>query len=198
MDLQDNSNLDGKMVSAVGTLFTREKSISSIKDLYESDSYPKVSSIIRENNDLLILSSLDLEKMCDFIKLSHFEVTEEKIKFLASRIIKDSRNDAIDILIDSKEKRKNEIRKIEDAIIHKASNKNEYKELRKFANLFIRLADIEQEIEKRKQDLEKVVQEQELLMQKRQEFFNILYDMNEYAQENVPSRTLVKNIKFKK
>lgn len=188
--------LDGKLISTVGVLVNREKSLSSIQDLYEDDSYLKVDSKVRNNNDLLILNSLSSREICNFTQLSHFEVTEEKVRFLASILMKDFEDYSINSLNGLKETFSIENKQIADIIIRKSRNKEEYKKMTEYANLFMELTNLGKEIARRKEKEEKQVHEKQLLEQKRQEFTTLLYNMNEYAQENIPSRTLVKNIRF--
>lgn len=187
-------NLDGKYISTVGAIFNSRESLSSIKDLYEADSYLNVEKTVRRNNDLLILGRISSLELCEFIKLSHFGVTEEKIRFLATSQMQTIEDYTVSELNSVKNHFKKENQEIADTIIRKSKNKEEYKKMMKYSNLFMELTDIEKEIARKKEMAQ--IQEECMLKQKRQELSTLFYNMNEYAQENVPARVLVKNITF--
>ena len=66
-----------------------------------------------------------------------------------------------------------------------------------YAELLRNLTDIDSLIAKREKEEQLAIQEQELREQKRKELTAILRKMNDYAQENVPGKRLVKDVEFK-
>lgn len=195
-NLRATSKSDRKILSIVGILMDYKQSLSYIKDFYEDASYLEIDKEIRNNDDFILLSTLGIEDIHSFIKFSNFELTEEKVRFLATSQMKTIEDYSISELNLIKDDFRKQNQRIADTIIHKAKNKEEYKKLQKQANLFIKLTDIDKLIAKRKEEQEREVQDQLLLEKKRQEFSTLLYNMNEYAQENIPPRILIKNIKF--
>lgn len=184
-DSKSGSDLDGKSISTVGVLISRKKTLSSIIDLYECDSYLKVECTVRNNNDLLILDQIDLSDISSFIELSHFEVTEEKIRFLASVLLRYLENYDISTLTQVNQNYELGVKEIANIIIHKAKNKEEYKKMVQYAKLFLELTDLDKEIAKRKKE--------EQLLKNRQVLTSVLHNINEQAL----LRILVKDITFK-
>ncbi len=139
-------NLNNKTISTVGALFNYERSLSSIQVLYEAESYLKVDRSIRDNDDKLILHYLSSSEICDFIKWPHFEITEEKIRFLASKRIEDLKACSNLSLKEMKEQFEAENKEIAEAIIHKTEKEEEFEQMTAYANLFMELTDIDKEI----------------------------------------------------
>jgi len=83
-------------------------------------------------------------------------------------------------------------------LIRKAHNKKEYKEYRKYANEFLDKADYRKILAERKKEQEREIQAKRLLQTKREELSTLLYNLNEKLQEEVPGKTKIKNINFKK
>lgn len=132
----DDYDLDGMMISTVGTLccddgYENNNSLNKFKLLYESASYLKVDKTARYNNDILILSHLREEDLVDFVELSNFELDEFKISMLAKRI-----SDKYD----SKQIQDINLRnKINRAIIKKTKNEEEVN----YAKIFMKESDEE-------------------------------------------------------
>ena len=70
------------------------------------------------------------------------------------------------------------IQEIAKALINKVKNNPEYKQISACVKILMESVDIDQEI--------KI---------KRRELSTLLYNLNEYAQENIPGKRLVKEIK---
>lgn len=87
---------------------------------------------------------------------------------------------------------------VSDLLIRKASNKKEYKEYKKYVNEFLDKTDYSKIMEERQKEIEKKQQEQQLLNGKRSELSTLLYNLNDKLQGEVPGKTRIKNIKFKK
>lgn len=172
-----DDKLNGTKLSAVSYICARKGTPPSFKRLYEDKSYLTVPKKIRENNDFFILNTIHLLYIPSVINLSHFVVTEEKIGFLTNRIVKELKS--IDM---TKEQTKKNYRKIiqeiAKALINKVKNNPEYKQISACVKTLMESVDIDQEI--------KI---------KRRELSTLLYNLNEYAQENIPGKRLVKEIK---
>lgn len=121
--MQDDKSINVSLVGLVGNL---DQSIVNIKELYENDSYINLPDEIRANNDLVILENIDPFCIEEFIKLTHFEVTDKNIDILS--------NIVISLYIDEKTIKLVEkyLNKYSLAILHKAKNKSEYKEMLKY------------------------------------------------------------------
>lgn len=145
------SNDESLKISLVGIVGYYDKSINNIIDLYESDSYMDLSKEIRTNNDLVILENIKEENISDFISLSHFEVTDEKIDTLVNKIISFYEVDEEEF----KQLSKKYLDKWSLAILYKAKNKAEYKEMLEYVKkLEEKVKSKINEIEKERQKLE--------------------------------------------
>lgn len=179
-------------LSTVGVLFYREQSIASFRGFYEATTYLKVDKKVRENNDLLILGGLSMSELPIFIRLSHFEMTVEKLEVLISSVMNTIASYESQELLNFRDKLKKQCFNIADAIVRKSRNKEEFKIRSGYAKLFLELTDVDKEIKKREErDMER-----QLLEQKRQELACLLYNMNEYAMDNIAPRTQIRNISF--
>ena len=87
---------------------------------------------------------------------------------------------------------------IASLLIRKAHNKKEYKEYKKYVEEFLDKTDYKKILEERKQEKEKERQKELQLLDKREELSTLLYNLNEKLQEEVPGKTKIKNINFKK
>lgn len=121
-----NYNGERLTISFVGAVVCFEQSISNIKELYESESYMELPKKIRDNNDLAILENINAVCIEDFIKLSNFEITDEKIDALSNMLISLYIDDKTIKLVEKY------LNKHSLAILHKAKNKSEYKEMLKY------------------------------------------------------------------
>lgn len=173
----ENERLRCVKLSSVSYIFEKKGTLHSFKRLYEDKSYLTVPKKVRENNDFFILNTLNLLYIPVLINLYHFVVTKEKIVFLTIRIKKE-----LESLNLEEEQTKNNYKKVVNeiakALINKVKNTKEYEEISEYVKLFMESVSIDQEIEV-----------------KRREFATLLYNLNEYAQENVPGKRLVKEIK---
>lgn len=162
------------------------------------------------NNQQLLINTLKLD----------FEVTEEIINYLSEDIV-DRISDSLNEL-DEKEEAYNEGRTawsdntfneyrdrvlnslnslsniISDTLIRKASNKKQYKLYKKYADEFLANADSKKMFAEREIEKEKERQELELLNNKRSEFTTVIYNLNDKLQDEVPGKTRIKTINFKK
>lgn len=149
-------------------------------NFYASADYcHRVSQELRTNDDLYILDKIKINNLTEFIALENFVITTEKIQKIANRVLnyqKENKKNDIDL-----------INNIRDAIIYKSKSNKEYRQMSLYANLFVKLSDYAQY----KQEEE--IKKQELLQAR----FNLvlrLANLNESLQEQVPQRTLLKNI----
>lgn len=122
------NNESDTTVSLIGKIAVLDKTIRSVKELYESDSYMKLPKKIRFNNDLVILENITEPYVTDFISLSHFEITDEKIDILVKRIL----SMYFDSAKYSSELVTLYLNQWSLAILHKSKNKNEYKVMLKY------------------------------------------------------------------
>lgn len=128
---QNNSKNEIINVSIVGELFVKTNQLKNIKSIYESDSYMTLSTEIRDNNDIVILNNVYISEILEFIKFKNFNLTEEKINILANRFFeyyKDTNFNRIVLDLYFSEWK--------NAILEKASNEEEKKEMTEFINQF--------------------------------------------------------------
>lgn len=178
---KDKDTINNMYLTFVSYMLHMKENIHTFKNLYEGENYLEVYEKNRTNSDLLIINSLHLVYLPIFIKFPHFVVTEEKIEFLKIRIIKELSSIDITDLESKKETYQKILQEIAKAIISKAKNKKEYKQFCTYAKSFIEVVDIEKKIQP--------------LNEKRRELSTLLYRMNDYAQENIPGKRLIKEIK---
>ncbi len=179
-------NLVNDHITPCSYICMTNKKLNSFMDLYESDSYQKVSSYAKENDARLILSTINLADLPNFIRLKNCSIYPELIIGLKNRI-----NSEQLIQGDLKELKNG----IYQAIIHKATNKKEYKEYLKFAKLVMKYTDYQELMKSEQEKQEKEILLKKSIEEKRQEFSTLLSQFNEYCQETVPGKTLVKNVK---
>ena len=191
------SFLVGETISTVGYLFKKTHSLSTIEKLYADECYLQIGGTARDNNDLLILYYIKLRDILNFIKWSHFVVTEDKIRLIAMRLFESIKSYDSSLLKNGRDDFKMLVESILGVIVHKAKNNEEYKLMSEYAELLRNLTDIDSLIAKREKEEQLAIQEQELREQKRKELTAILRKMNDYAQENVPGKRLVKDVEFK-
>lgn len=185
VDIPTSVSMKISKISAVVLLTYETQSTKKIEKLYESKNYLRLDKEVRENNDLYILNGLKTtDDLCQFITLSNFEVTEEKIKILAKRYIDFQKEMGFSYYKYSRNRVKN-------IIIRKAKNKTEYKKYLEYADIFMEDSDYNQ-------FLQNEAQEQERLNNARNELLIRLYNMNDSLQEQVPGKTHIKDLKFRK
>lgn len=181
VELKNKNDMNEMYQLFVRYMLSVKENIHTFKNLYEKEEYLEVDEKTRTNSDLLILNSLELVYLPLFIKFPHFVVTEEKIELLKIRIVRElSSLDVMDLELHKLSYEK-VLREIARALISKAKNKEEYKEFSLYIKSFIETVDIEKRIEP--------------LVERRKAFSTLLYKMNDYAQENIPGKRLVKEIK---
>jgi len=118
----------------------------------------------------------------DIVEELNFKVTKDIIEMLSNHIRNnfEENQEKIDYLRE----------KISTGLIKKASNKEELKEYEKHVKYFLNQT-----------DYQKYLNQQELKRQelatKRKELSTFLYNLNDKLQEEVPGKTIIKNINFK-
>jgi len=163
--------------------FSREKKVDDFKILYESDSYKNIPENIRNNDDYVAIEYLSMDEIIEFIKLRNFRITPENLVLIINKFRNYYKQD-----INSTYKYMKT--QIIDAIIRKAKNKEEYKQMLEYVKYFVANTDFE------KEELDEL-QKQQLLQNARTNLSTVLYNLNEQLQETEPGRKLLKNINFK-
>ena len=160
------------------SLFVIHNNLDKLEEYRNSDEYNYDEEIIN-NDDLFLIEQINYRNIPKLICLSSFILTKEKIETIAKKVIFNRINNK------NQEEYDNYILDIKNSIIHKAKNKEEYKELLKYVQLFEKLISCDKEI----------IWEHDTALNI---FLGQMYELNEYAQENVPSRRLVKEVNYKK
>ncbi|MBE6161415.1 MAG: hypothetical protein E7158_04270 [Firmicutes bacterium] len=158
------------------SLFTIHNSIESLEEYRNSKEY-SFDNKLTNNDDLFLIEQINYKDLPKLICLPSFILNEEKIDAIAKKILFNKTFDNKDF--------NNLVSEIKSTIIHKARIKKEYKELMIYAQLFEELISDDKEIVP---DYNSVLNL----------FIGQMYELNEYAQENVPSRRLVREVKYQK
>ena len=132
--------------SYTAVFFKLGNSLSNFKKFYELEEYRNIPEKIRNNDDKQILISLPLEEMGDFISLSNFKLTEEKVKIISERIMnyKKEREEYLETLINQ----------IKDAIMNKTEGEDDAKQTFEYATKFLELTNYETYKERQREQLE--------------------------------------------
>ncbi len=132
--------------SYTAVFFKLGNSLSNFKKFYELEEYRNIPEKIRNNDDKQILISLPLEEMGDFISLSNFKLTEEKVKIISERIMnyQKEREEYLETLINQ----------IKDAIINKTEGEDDARQMFEYATKFLELTNYETYKERQREQLE--------------------------------------------
>lgn len=168
----------------------KDKKLDNFRKLYESDTYKKVTEEIRNNDDYAILELLRYDDIEALISLPNFRLTQEKLDLIIRRYRLNHQKYNC-YYEENKNKANKQREKIIGIIIHKAKNKEEYKEILEYVKYFAEHTDLE------KERLAEI-QNKKDLAEARTNFSTMLYNFNEYLQETEPGRKLIKNIDFEK
>lgn len=139
---------------------------------------------------IIARSYRDMYKFIKILKLD-FKLTKNIIDDITKLVVSD-----IDVIVIY------DIEKYRNAVSHtlikKASNKKEYKEYKKYVDEFLAKTNYSKIMAEREQEKEKKRLQELLLDEKREELSTLLYNLNEKLQEEVPGKTKIKNINFKR
>lgn len=194
----------------IGTIFSEEKydvsfcayvcydlginKLEDFEDFYQLDDYLKVDEKLRYSDSRYFLNNIGIKDISSFIALSNYEIKPEHIEIIGKRVL--------DYQKSIGEVSKDLVEEIKIAILRKAKNKNEYKTYLGFAKCFEYIADYasyKKQIEKAEKEYVKAREERNNeLFKARYEAVLRLYNMNESLQEQVPGKTVIKNLIFKK
>ncbi len=183
----DSSSLELKRecgdVSIV-SFIAKEKYLYPFRCLYEDPSYQKLPARIRKNNDLAIVQQLQFSDLLNFIELPNFQITMDLVPVIMDRICEQEKilprpDFKIFVMERLVARREN------------ASNPKEYRRLSHVLTAIEEAPDCFDEIRKLEQEKQK-------LIQKRQEVVGKLSDLNEILQDQVPGKRIIKNLEFHK
>lgn len=178
MKLSDKEKLKGVSVCSCFD----HKALKNFRVFYELKDYLEVPEQCRENDDKIIIKHLAINEFSQFIALSHFKITEAKVKEIAKRVF-DYQYEH-DIVLESNIKES-----IKFAILHKAKNKEEYKTMCEYVELFTELSNYQSY----KKELEK-----QQLNNARLNLLIRLNNMGKSLEKQVPEETMIRSLDFYK
>ena len=169
---------------SIVSFIAKEKYLYPFRCLYEDPSYQKLPARIRKNNDLAIVQQLQFSDLLNFIELSNFQITMDLVPVIMDRICEQEKilprpDFKIFVMERLVARREN------------ASNPKEYRRLSHVLTAIEEAPDCFDEIRKLEQEKQK-------LIQKRQEVVGKLSDLNEILQDQVPGKRIIKNLEFHK
>lgn len=169
---------------SIVSFIAKEKYLYPFRCLYEDPSYQKLPARIRKNNDLAIVQQLQFSDLLNFIELPNFQITMDLVPVIMDRICEQEK-----ILPRPDFK----IFVMERLVVRRenASNPKEYRRLSHVLTAIEEAPDCFDEIRKLEQEKQK-------LIQKRQEVVGKLSDLNEILQDQVPGKRIIKNLVFHK
>lgn len=133
----ETENEDSIIISAPAILIAREVPVNDIREVYECETYLNVPDVIRNNNDIFILSALDVADLAQFISYTNFRFTQEKIDLLAKRCYEYQKKNYSEAsnLEEFIQKIEQVRKKIYETIILKGKDKEEL--MQEYAHLFM-------------------------------------------------------------
>ena len=169
---------------SIVSFIAKEKYLYPFRCLYEDPSYQKLPARIRKNNDLAIVQQLQFSDLLNFIELPNFQITMDLVPVIMDRICEQEKilprpDFKIFVMERLVARREN------------ASNPKEYRRLSHVLTAIEEAPDCFDEIRKLEQEKQK-------LIQKRQEVVGKLSDLNEILQDQVPGKRIIKNLEFHK
>lgn len=169
---------------SIVSFIAKEKYLYPFRCLYEDPSYQKLPARIRKNNDLAIAQQLQFSDLLNFIELPNFQITMDLVPVIMDRICEQEKilprpDFKIFVMERLVARREN------------ASNPKEYRRLSHVLTAIEEAPDCFDEIRKLEQEKQK-------LIQKRQEVVGKLSDLNEILQDQVPGKRIIKNLEFHK
>ena len=169
---------------SIVSFIAKEKYLYPFRCLYEDPSYQKLPVRIRKNNDLAIVQQLQFSDLLNFIELPNFQITMDLVPVIMDRICEQEKilprpDFKIFVMERLVARREN------------ASNPKEYRRLSHVLTAIEEAPDCFDEIRKLEQEKQK-------LIQKRQEVVGKLSDLNEILQDQVPGKRIIKNLEFHK
>ena len=169
---------------SIVSFIAKEKYLYPFRCLYEDPSYQKLPARIRKNNDLAIVQQLQFSDLLNFIELPNFQITMDLVPVIMDRICEQEkilpRTDFKTFVMERLVARR-----------ENASNPKEYRRLSHVLTAIEEAPDCFDEIRKLEQEKQK-------LIQKRQEVVGKLSDLNEILQDQVPGKRIIKNLEFHK
>lgn len=169
---------------SIVSFIAKEKYLYPFRCLYEDPSYQKLPARIRKNNDLAIVQQLQFSDLLNFIELPNFQITMDLVPVIMDRICEQEKilprpDFKIFVMERLVARREN------------ASNPKEYRRLSHVLTAIEEAPDCFDEIRKLEQEKQK-------LIQKRQEVVGKLSDLNEILQDQVSGKRIIKNLEFHK
>lgn len=168
--------------------------LENFKEFYELEDYQNIREEIRFNDDTYILENLDVDDIAEFISLPNYQTNIHDIDIIGKRVF--------DSQLDDEKIKQDLIDEIKYAIIHKAKNKKEYAVYCELVARFEKASDYASYKKKKEEEekQEEIKRERELkeLKDARQNLFMRLYNMNESLQEQVPAKSVIKELVFVK
>jgi len=141
---------DNELNYSSSVCLLNNKRVDSFKKFYELADYLKIPSEIRDNDDTYFIRNINVYEISKLISLSNFRINEKNIVLISERI-QELKNDNEYYSSSCPESVKVAIEKtcleIENAIIHKAKNKKEYKMMLEFVEIFKKRCNYEYEQE---------------------------------------------------
>ena len=187
--LVDFSNIyeviDEKKYSIYGIVYSRINCQDFLK-LYQNNDL-NIPNDIRKNDSYYLLNNLPIEELASFISLKNCLLTIENLKILGNRVF--------NYQMTKEESDEKLIEEIKEAIVRKATNKEEYKIYKGNVAFFSKLADYKGYMEQQKEIQKKREQEKTNLLNARNNLVLTLQNLNENAIKEVP---IIKNLKMKK
>ena len=178
----DFTNICGDAYQTLSTVLVLSNS-DTLTDTFDTI-FNNISEVEKKDIIAMILNKKEKNVYIawDIVEELNFKVTKDIIEMLSNHIRNnfEENQEKIDYLRE----------KISTGLIKKASNKEELKEYEKHVKHFLNQT-----------DYQKYLNQQELKRQelatKRKELSTLLYNLNDKLQEEVPGKTIIKNINFK-
>lgn len=185
MSMVNKSCLNGKVINCSPIVLFDTMWISAIQAFNELKDYLNVPEEIRNNDNIFLLNTLLLRDLSKLIMLSNFFITEEYIEIIANRILED-----IDKQEGNIEEFKELIEQISNAIVHKAKNKKEYRQMLQYVSVLKEL--INTTYKKRWEERRQLATEN---LENISEHTCILHNLDKVAQESALKR--IRTVVFK-
>lgn len=169
---------------SIVSFIAKEKYLYPFRCLYEDPSYQKLPARIRKNNDLAIVQQLQFSDLLNFIELPNFQITMDLVPVIMDRICEQEK-----IL-----PRPDFKIFVMERLVARGENASNPKEYRRLSHVLTAIEEAPDCFD----EIRKLEQEKQKLIQKRQEVVGKLSDLNEILQDQVPGKRIIKNLEFHK
>ena len=190
----DFSQVYGNAYDTLSKLISNSSTKSSFDIIYNTLSDSEKQEVLP---GLISIRSNNKNTVFNMVEDLNFKVTPEIIEAL--RIYTMDNDGKLDYYDKDFDAYRNIVA---DKLVRKAHNKKEYKEYKKLAQDYLDKTDYKKQLEQEMIERKKIAAEQKIkkleLLSKRHELSTFLYNLNDKLQEEVPGKTIIKNINFKK